>query len=169
MKHHIIIILLLTFFTFLTLNACFRKKTSYTQSVFTDTTKPRNIQSITTLRTINKGVIHPRIDTAYLLDSISTYKFSYQDDWMKLNGEIGKTATIGYLFKDSIVLTTYKKHFQTYVSGYSFNPNVQLSGITTIKVRQPRFSIGPSLNYSWNGTKFSPSIGISLQYSLIKF
>lgn len=135
-------------------------------------TKAEKPKQITTVGTITKGTIKPIVDTVYLKDSTTAYNFKYNDNWLSLNGTIGKESIINYQFKDSIVLTTRRKKNKLYIDGYSLNPNVQLTGITHLQLtndKQTRFAIGPYVGYGWNGRKWSPSIGISVQYSLVKF
>lgn len=135
-------------------------------------TKSAKPQQITAVGTVTKGTIKPIVDTVYLKDSTTAYNFRYNDSWLSLNGTIGKTPVINYLFRDSLVLTTYRKKKKLYINAYSLNPNVQLTGITNLQIandKQTRFAIGPYIGYGWNGRKWSPSMGISVQYSLIKF
>ena len=129
-------------------------------------------KQVTAVGTIHKGTVRPIVDTVYLKDSTTEYNFKYNDHWLSLNGTIGKTPVINYLFKDSIILTTYRKNKKLYIDAYSLNPNVQLTGITNLQLandKQTRFAIGPYVGYGWNGRKWSPSVGVSIQYSFIKF
>lgn len=139
--------------------------------------KDKDIQAITTLSTVAAGTIIPAVDTLPSLDSAVTFRLSYQDDWLKLHGEISRTPTISYLVKDSIIFTTYQKRTglfkkDTYLDGYSLNPAVHIAGITAIRITSEnpqRVGIGPYLGYGWNGVKWAPSAGISIHYSLVKF
>lgn len=131
-----------------------------------------NPQTITAVGTTTTGTITPQIDTIYLNDSTTEYNFKYNDHWLSLDGTIGKQPIINYRVTDSIIITTCKKNKATYIDGYSLNPNVHLTGITNLKLstgKQTHFSIGPYIGYSWNGKIWSTTIGISLQYSLVKF
>ena len=129
-------------------------------------------QTITAVGTTTTGTIIPQVDTIYLQDSTTEYNFKYSDNWLSLNGTIGKSSLINYSFTDSIIITTYQKNKETYIDGYSLNPNVHLTGITNLHLttsKQTRFSVGPYLGYGWNERGGALSIGISLQYSLVKF
>ncbi|SEV91254.1 hypothetical protein SAMN05428988_0381 [Chitinophaga sp. YR573] len=201
MKTHITIILLLTFFTFITLRTCFHKqeyinvtqdsavywKDKYNTehiskmagsiqkpSAFLNAVKKQvkqeDIRDITTVSSATTGFIYPKVDTVYLPDSTTIYKFSFHDQWLNLTGEIGKESVINYRFTDSIIITAYQKHKKPYVDAYSLNPNVHLTGITALRmINRQHFTIGPYAGYGWNGKAFTPSVGISLQYSFIKF
>jgi hypothetical protein len=133
-------------------------------------TKQKDVQEVTAIGTAASGFIHPTVDTVYLSDSTTAYKLRFQDRWLDLTGEIGKEPVINYRFTDSIIITAYQKHKRTYVDAYSLNPNVHLTGITALRiVNRQHFAIGPYAGYGWNGKAFTPSVGISLQYSFIKF
>lgn len=139
--------------------------------------KEKDILAVTAVSTATSGKITPVVDTLRSLDSTTGYRLSYQDDWLKLQGEIGKTPTISYLLKDSLIFTTYQKRIglfrkATYLDGYSLNPAVHISGVTAIQIsseKPKRAGIGPYLGYGWNGSQWEPSAGISIHYSLIKF
>lgn len=136
-----------------------------------------DLEGVTTAGTVTTGKIRPVVDTVYLPDSTRILKFSYNDRWLDLAGIVGKDPIIDYRFTDTIVFTTYRKKTgflkkHTYIDGYSLNPNVRITGITGIRVndqRPHRFSIGPYLGYGWNGDRWAPSAGVSVQLSLIKF
>ena len=138
--------------------------------------KGKNIKSVTAVSSAVSGSIKPSVDTLSL-DSTVTYRLSYQDGWLKLQGEISRTPTISYLVKDSLIFTTYQKRAglfrkDTYLDGYSLNPAVHIAGITAIRIaseKPQRVGIGPYLGYGWNGIKWAPSAGIAIHYSLVKF
>jgi hypothetical protein len=133
-------------------------------------TKQKDIGDITSLSSTTSRSFYPKVDTVYLSDSTTAYKFSFHDQWLDLNGEIGKEPVINYRFTDSIIITAYQQHKKTYVDAYSLNPNVHLTGITALRMlNRQHFTIGPYAGYGWNGKAFTPSVGISLQYSFIKF
>ncbi|GAA3917250.1 hypothetical protein GO495_20035 [Chitinophaga oryziterrae] len=133
-------------------------------------TKQKEVQEATAISTTASGFLHPAVDTVYLPDSTTIYKLRFHDRWLDLTGEIGKEPVINYRFTDSIIITAYQRHKKTYVDAYSLNPNVHLTGITALRmINRQHFSIGPYAGYGWNGKTFTPSVGISLQYSFIKF
>lgn len=139
--------------------------------------KGSDLQAVTAASTSGTGKVTPKIDTVYLADSSREYKFRYNDRWLDLDGIIGKESLINYRFSDSIVLTTYRKKTgflrkATYLDGYSLNPNVRITGLTGVRVsnnKQQRFGIGPYVGYGWNGSSWSPNVGISFHYSFIKW
>ncbi len=139
--------------------------------------KDDDLQGVTAAGSVAAGKVRPIVDTIYLPDSTRLFKLSYNDRWLDLSGIVGQDPVIDYRFTDSIVFTSYRKRTgflkrQTYVDGYSLNPNVRITGITGIRVddrRSHRFSVGPYLGYGWNGDRWSPSAGVSVQLSLIKF
>lgn len=52
------------------------------------------------------------------------------------------------------------------------NPNVRITGMQGVKVGSSapgRFAIGPYIGFGYDGSGWKPSIGVSLQYSLIRF
>ena len=136
-----------------------------------------DLQSTLTAGTAASGVIHPTVDTVLNSDSTKEFRFRFNDRWLDLSGIIGDRPVISYRFSDSVVFTTYSKRVsmfkkETYIDGYSLNPNVKISGIVGIRIsndRQSRWGIGPYIGVGWTGVTWSPSAGISLHYSLIKF
>ncbi|GAA3941021.1 hypothetical protein GO495_09445 [Chitinophaga oryziterrae] len=133
-------------------------------------TKQNNVQEVTAIGTAASGSLHPTVDTVYLSDSTKAYKLRFHDSWLDLSGEIGKEPVINYRFTDSIIITAYQQHKTTYVDAYSRNPNVHLTGITALRmVNRQHFGIGPYAGVGFDGKKFVPSVGISLQYLFIKF
>lgn len=137
--------------------------------------KKNNIQTITTVGSVVGASIIPSVDTIYTQDT--SYNFSFRDSWLQLSGTIGKESKISYNFKDSLVITTYSKRkslfgpYVTYMDAYSLNPNVRISGINGLRItatKDSRFGLGAYLGYGWNGQHWSPSVGLSIHYSLIK-
>jgi len=139
--------------------------------------KASDVQAVTAANTVASGTIIPKVDTVSYPDSTKDYRFRYNDRWLDLDGVIGKQSQINYRLTDSIIFTSYRKKTgflrkQTYIDGYSLNPNARVTGITGIRVsntRDHRFGAGPYIGFGWNGSKWSPSAGISVHYSLIKF
>lgn len=141
--------------------------------------KDKNIKTISTASLKNTNTVIAKIDTV-LVDGKKQYPFSFSDRWIKLNGIVDTTIRLTYSLYDSIVITTYRKSTgflglgksMVYVNGYSINPNTTVTGISNIKVQDEKpkkFSLGIGIGYGFNGNRFEPNIGFSLQYSLIRF
>lgn len=120
-----------------------------------------------------------QVDTVYK-DSATQYHFSYRDPWIDLNGRIGKDSYLDYTTYDSLITTGYTKRRgflglgakETFVDVYSINPHskvTSLQGIRILKERPKRFGIGPFVGYGYAAGRWTPMIGIGLNYSLIKF
>lgn len=159
-------------------------------------TKVNKINSILNLSMANQGQLAAIIDTQYKIimtkeivnstevirrDSVRYFTFKYKDEYMKFNGKIdsGK-LTADYSLKDSLTFVTFHKNTgflglgkkKTFIDVQTQNPNVSFTQMRKIELtseKVKKFSIGPCVNYGFNGAKFQPSIGVSLQYSLIRF
>lgn len=103
--------------------------------------------------------------------------FSYSDKWSSIKGSIVPTPVIEYNFRDSLVITGYKKggglfkRSQNFIDAFSVVPNVKVNNLTgfNIGTKDPgRIGVGPYVGYGWNGT-WNWSAGVSLHYSLIRF
>lgn len=157
----------------------------------------KSFQNILSLNTTTTGNIKTRIDTIYTIqkpyivtipggiqritDTIKNYRVKYNDQWMDLNGIIdGNSFTADYKVKGDLTFITHTKRTgflglgkkKTLLDVQTSNPNVSFSNMQDIdlkKVKPKHWSIGPYLGYGYNGLKFEPNIGISIQRSLIKF
>ncbi|MEX6691264.1 hypothetical protein QTN47_27390 [Danxiaibacter flavus] len=140
--------------------------------------KESQLAFYTGFSTESSGSIKPRVDTVFMPDSTREFNIDFSDRWMSLNGRIGKSSNINYRITDSLTVTVYskKKNFlsslTTYIDVFSMNPNVKVTGLTGFKipVKKPgRFGIGPYFGYGYSDGKWSPSAGVAIQYSLIRF
>jgi hypothetical protein len=123
------------------------------------------------------GHVRPDVEDVRINDK--DYKrFSYKSPYLTLEGVLADTPYINYSTFDSLIVTTYfkKKWFlgkkETFVDAYSLNPNAHISGLVGLKVateKPKRFGLGPYIGYGYSGDKWQPSVGLSLQYSLIRF
>ena len=137
--------------------------------------KESALQAVIITKSSASGRVIPKVDTV-LVDSSVGYRFRYNDKWLALDGVIAKEPYISYQFQDSLVLTTYSKKVgwfrkETYVDGYSLNPNVRITNITGIRVstqNTSRIGFGPYVGYGWNGRQWQVTAGVSVHYSLIK-
>lgn len=155
--------------------------------------KPNNITSITTIGTTNSGSVTTGLDTnsrvvprvtehGIVYDTIKFYTFKYdKDKWLYFDGQIdtGK-ITVNYTFKDSLTLVGIRKKTgflglgptKTFANVKSENPNTTYNSLKSIeltKLRPQRWSAGPYVGYGYNGVNWAPSIGVSLQWAIIKF
>lgn len=145
--------------------------------------RKKQIKSLTNLITEIKGSISTKVDTEYVdtgrTKPILTVR--YKDAWMTLNGQMyGGFFNATYSIKDSLQYVTYQKNGgflglgkkKTFLDVKSANPNMKITNMSSVeltKVKDKRWSIGPYIGYGYNGVKFTPSIGIGLQYGLIRF
>ena len=139
--------------------------------------KEKQLLSFTGISTIDTGSVKLKIDTTYI-DSIPQTEFEYNDKWVSFKGYIGKSDYLEYSIYDSLGITVYQKNKGLFknsvpiINVYSLNPKVKIAGLTgfSIPVKQPsKFGLGAYIGYGWNGNSFSPSIGLSLTYTLIRF
>jgi len=138
-------------------------------------TAKKNIESVGAASVVSKNVVTGRIDTIH--DTIKYVSVSYSDRWIDLKCSVTNPPTIEYTTFDSLIISAYRKKAgwfkkEAYIDAYSINPHSSIKGVTGIKVyeeKSKRFGIGPYLGYGFNGQQWQPNIGISIQYSLIKF
>ena len=106
--------------------------------------------------------------------------FSHKDKWISVNGDIGKFNQIRISGQDTLTKVDYSKKKWLfgrthYYSDFSNkNPYIQIAGLKQVEMymKPKRFSIGPYVGVDFGydqGFTVSPSIGISLQYGIIKF
>jgi hypothetical protein len=120
------------------------------------------------------AIVH---DTVYTGNNTAT--FHYHDAWIDITGTVLKdTVDLQYSVRDSLWFSTYWKHTGLFkkellMDGFSADPNTALTGIKGIsldKERRPvRLSLGPVISYSLIGGQFKPTLGVGLQYNLIRF
>jgi len=137
----------------------------------------KQIQALTVLGVTTAGRIRPEVEDFKIADR--TYKkFHYGDPYLELDGILTDTPFISYKIFDSLIVTTYSKRKwflgrkEIFLDAYSRNPAAHISGLIGLKVateKPKRFGVGPYFGYGFNGQAWQPSIGLALQYSLIKF
>ncbi len=146
------------------------------KQVINKTTLPeKQIQYITTASTITR-------DTVYISNATrnqDTIQFDYDDKWISIHGKWNDSLTLSYAMRDSIWFVNYRKkkglfRREEFMDGFSANPHTSISGLTAISTgthqRKPmRISIGPSLGYHYAGGRFSWSVGVGIQYNIIRF
>ena len=104
-------------------------------------------------------------------------EYAYQDEWadIKLTQNIFWWG-LEYRVRDSVTLVVEEKHRPIKkdilrITSYSANPNVIVEGIDylEIKPKEQRMGFGPQFGIGYNGSGFSPYVGVGVQYNLIKF
>lgn len=147
---------------------------SLVDSLISENKKLRNATSLIQVSTKIDTVFKERI--VWRDTTTGDFELSKKDDWIDVvakgniksgEGEIrvGITDTIS-------VVTKTKKHLfkpnETIIDFSTANPynKTQAMRSFTIPERKSIVSIGPTASYSWNGTKWSPSIGIGVTYNL---
>jgi hypothetical protein len=140
--------------------------------------KSNALQSLAAIGMHSDNTVQILIDTVYVDSSHKqALRLKYDDRWITLRGTISDNPEIHYTTYDSLIITSYRKKtgwfkHAVYVDAYSLNPHSRIDGVTGIKVDQvidKRFGIGPYIGYGYDGQRFRPSIGLSVNYSLIKF
>ena len=104
-------------------------------------------------------------------------EFAYTDEWadIRLSQNLWWWS-LEYKVRDSVTLVVEEKHRPIKkdiikITSYSHNPNVIIEGIDYLEVqpKEQRFGFGPQFGVGFNGTGFSPYVGVGVQYNLIKF
>lgn len=140
--------------------------------------KPKEINTITTFTTETNGDVVFVTDTIYIDSTHKTVGIKYSDKWIKIEGNL-ENDKLNYDVFDSLIITQYNKKYgflnlrsSQYLDAYSLNPHTHIKGLTGIKIadqKPKKVSLGIGIGYGFNGQKLEPMIGISLQYSLIRF
>lgn len=140
--------------------------------------KPKQVDRITTVGTQAEGKVTVRVDTVIVGDSSTQYHLQYADRWLYLDGVFDGDLHLNYLFEDSIVLSEYWRRKwllgrkQYYIDGYSLNPNVHITGLSSVRVARNipgRIGIGPFVGYGYGSGGWQWGAGLSVHYSLIRF
>lgn len=121
-------------------------------------------------------------DTTYIVKKDTIIKgfykdFNFNNEYRLLEGNVRyNNDSLGVSITKDVVMFDYTvaldKKNRIYIT--SNNPYVKynnISGFTIPKKRAKRWSVGPSIGYSYDIKKntFSPVVGISLQYGLIQW
>lgn len=121
-------------------------------------------------------------DTTYIIKNDTIYKgfsksFDFSNKWRTFNGSLDYIPdSLKFNINNDIVYFDYTvivdDDNKLYIK--SSNPYVkyeEMTGLTLPKQKQKRFGIGPHIGYGLDlsNMKFSPYIGIGLQYNLISF
>jgi hypothetical protein len=105
--------------------------------------------------------------------------FHYRDQWIDIEGTVLKdTVDLKYTIRDSLWFTTYWKRTgwfskELLLDGFSSDPHTNITGIKGINLDQERrpvrLSFGPVISYGLVNGQFKTTIGVGLQYNLIRF
>lgn len=118
-------------------------------------------------------------DTLVLHDTIYPSKiFKYQDRFISMAGRVEQDAVdIGYKTFDSLTFVTYykKKNWfakkELYLNAFPMNPNASIKGLQSVKITTPppKWAIGITAGYYFNGQVMVPGIGIGITKTLIRW
>lgn len=137
---------------------------------------------VTTATQFSGTIINELLDTIYIVehDTITKgfYKdFNFNNQWRLLEGNINyKNDSVGVsITKDEVMfdyVVAMDKDNVIYIK--SKNPYVkynEISGYFIPKAKKKHWSIGPSVGYSYDvqHNTFAPTVGITLQYGLIRW
>lgn len=100
----------------------------------------------------------------------------YKDKFLDLSGILNDDSSWKYKITESLVITTHEKKTgwfkrELVVDVSSTNPSTNIVGLTGIKIvpKPKKWSVGVNFSYSFNGTGFTPTVGIGLQRNIIRF
>jgi hypothetical protein len=139
----------------------------------------KQIQALTAMSVRTSGEVVPTVDTVVINDKAYQH-FVYSDPYLKLDGVLSETPLIKYEIFDSLTVATFSKRKgflglgkkEIFVDAYSTNPNAHIKGLTGLRVASEpakRFGVGPAISYGFDGQQWRATVGVSLQYSLIRF
>jgi hypothetical protein len=145
----------------------------------------KNIRSFISAELQSKFKGTGRVDTVYSIvvggDTINSKEpvlaVSDSTEWINIKGFV--SASKGFVYEidtyDSIMFVgnlrkeKWYKSKQLFVDGHNANPNSHISGLKSVQVKDfkdKRFGVGPSVQIGLDGKVM---VGVSVQYSLIKF
>lgn len=137
----------------------------------------KQLQVLTAASTKTEGTFRPKVESIVKGDK-TVQRVSYKDKYLDLEGIVSDTPLFKYSIRDSLLFTTYTKkkwllgRKETFIDAYSPNPASKIENLTGLRVsveKPKRFGIGPYIGFGYNGQEWKPSVGLSLQYSIIKF
>lgn len=131
--------------------------------------KKSDVKSVSVIESEAKVVVR---DTVIYKDS--TYQLFRKDDWLDLVVKLNKdTGTVAFSLRDSLTIVEFEKRklFSTTrildISHSSPYFSTKRAGSYTIQDRLPILTIGPSVNFGYDG-QWRTTFGISVQVPLIK-
>ena len=104
--------------------------------------------------------------------------FKYQNKFINLVGRIeNDSMDLGYKTFDSLTFVTYtkKKNWfakkELYLNAFSMNPNASIKGLQSVKITAPapKWAVGITAGYYFNGQVFVPGVGIGITKTLIRW
>jgi hypothetical protein len=155
--------------------------------------KPKDLKSIIVVTTDNHGSFVTGLDTNSRVnvsingkdtvkDTVRYFTFDYdKDKWLKFKGKIDSgNIFVEYKFTDSLTIVTFQKKtgflglgkMKTFADVKSENPNTTYNSLKHIEltnIKNKHWGFGPYVGYGYNGNIWSPNVGVSLQYILLKF
>ncbi len=159
----------------------------YYQSIIADLvkrlpqkTKVSDVQEVKLVGTTDSNNFKPRIDTIYKDGKPLYQSINYKSKWFKFNGNTHPDSVWHLVATDSIALLTYWKRSgflrlkrELYIDGFSFNPDINVKGLTAIKLNaaQPKkWGIGFTLGYGiGKDLQPQPFVGFGIQRTFIRF
>ena len=141
-----------------------------------------NKNSVAQIIYVDNQISNPEKDTTYIIthDTISrgfSKDFAFNDNYRDLEGNVNYfNDSLGIHINKDVVKFDYTvaldKKGRVYVK--STNPYIsynEISGFTIPKERTKRWSLGPSINSGYDpiNKKFSFSLGVSLNYGILKW
>lgn len=143
-------------------------------------TKVSDVQEVKLVGTTDSTSFKPKIDTFYKDGKPFYQSINYKSKWFKFNGNTHPDSVWHLVATDSIALLTYWKRSgflrlkrELYIDGFSFNPDINVKGLTAIKLNaaQPKkwgigFTVGYGIGYD---LKPQPILGFGIQRTFIRF
>jgi hypothetical protein len=152
--------------------------------------KPKQVESLTQIKSdinLDKPLtITNVVDTIQPKEKgqspiINKYtKFQYKDKWIDIVGDVNHKNKIKIQGQDTLTKTDYWKkkwflgsrHYYSDISNK--NPHINITGVKQVEsdIKDTHWSVGPYIGVGYQAGDFSRaqlSVGISLQYSIIKF
>jgi hypothetical protein len=113
---------------------------------------------------------------AEAIEEGDTVRFEYKDKYTRVTGVLTDKFTIELEQVVPLHLYNYKERSgffkkTTYVHAVSTNPNVVLTGVSSIVVKEKikRFGLGVQVGMTYIDTGFRPYLGVGLSYNFIRF
>lgn len=149
--------------------------------------KSKQIKQVSHIKT--QVVLSEKLKTIYKTDTIKIGEksqvinytdFTFKDNWIDIRGNVGKNDSIYIKGSDTLIRVDYVKRKwllgrKRYYTDFSNkNPYIHIKGLKEVELVRKRenWSVGPFVGIGLiygHKVEFKPTVGVSLQYSLIRF
>lgn len=145
----------------------------------------QQLDTIESLRQLKKKKVdsYSKVDASVksvvIMDTVvvrDTIRFSYKDNYVNVTGWLKDQVFFEFEQFVPIHIMSYRERVglfkkQSVVHVVSENPNVTLTGVKSMTVKEPvkRWGFGPQLGLGYSDGLIRPYLGVGVSYNLIRF